>query len=104
LNFDAYSFPDVGGWIVIGAGALAFTVWFFEWYKQRKEKRKASSKKIMLAVPALLIAICPSFLLPLNPSLSNTARIIAISVKWGSWIPNLEVKVITKKKQGVQIR
>lgn len=36
LNFDAYSFPDVGGWVVIVAASLAFVVWFFEWYRHRK--------------------------------------------------------------------
>lgn len=40
LNFDAYSFPDVGGWIVIGAGALAFLVWFMDWYHHRKSEKK----------------------------------------------------------------
>ena len=30
LNFDAYSFPDVGGWIVIAAGLLAAGVWVTE--------------------------------------------------------------------------
>jgi copper chaperone NosL len=36
LNFDAYSFPDVGGWVVIAAGTLAFAVWFIEWYRHKK--------------------------------------------------------------------
>ena len=36
LNFDAYSFPDVAGWIVIGAGILATGVLLFEWYRHRK--------------------------------------------------------------------
>ncbi|HQV59554.1 MAG: hypothetical protein IPN39_17430 [Chitinophagaceae bacterium] len=40
LNFDAYSFPDVGGWIVIAASALAFGVWLAEWYHQRKLNKK----------------------------------------------------------------
>lgn len=40
LNFDAYSFPDVGGWVVIGAAVLAFGVWFAEWYHQRKKNKK----------------------------------------------------------------
>lgn len=40
LNFDAYSFPDVGGWIVIAAGCLAFGVWFIEWYRYRKIKKR----------------------------------------------------------------
>jgi len=56
LNFDAYSFPDVGGWIVIGAAALAFGVWFFEWYKQRKETRKNVTKTAPVVV-ALMLAI-----------------------------------------------
>ncbi|MBI3137440.1 MAG: hypothetical protein HYZ15_02520 [Sphingobacteriales bacterium] len=38
LNFDAYSFPDVGGWVVAGASALAFLVWLIEWYRHRKIK------------------------------------------------------------------
>ena len=37
LNFDAYSFPDIGGWVVISASILAFTVWFVEWYRHRKK-------------------------------------------------------------------
>lgn len=37
LNFDAYSFPDIGGWIVIAASALAFGVWIFEWKKAKKQ-------------------------------------------------------------------
>ena len=57
LNFDlAYSFPDVGGWVVMGAAALAFAVWFFEWYKQRKSSRKK------IPVAALLIPVL--FFLP----------------------------------------
>ncbi|MBS1760869.1 MAG: nitrous oxide reductase accessory protein NosL [Bacteroidetes bacterium] len=53
LNFDAYSFPDVGGWVVIAAGALAFTVWFVEWYKNRK--RKNSSNKNTLAAASVIL-------------------------------------------------
>ncbi len=50
LNFDAYSFPDVAGWIVVGAGLLAATIWFVEWYRHRKIKKKTKIK------PALMIA------------------------------------------------
>lgn len=38
LNFDAYSFPDTGGWVVIGASALAFLVWLIEWRRHHKNK------------------------------------------------------------------
>ncbi len=51
LNFDAYSFPDVGGWVVMAAGALAFTVWFVEWYRHRHPFR---SKR-----PSALVALLP---------------------------------------------
>jgi copper chaperone NosL len=38
LNFDAYSYPDTGGWIVIVCAAIFFLVWGYEWYKNRKPK------------------------------------------------------------------
>jgi copper chaperone NosL len=39
LNFDAYSYPDIGGWIVIGAGISVFGVWLYECVKNRKSGR-----------------------------------------------------------------
>ncbi|MBI1341575.1 MAG: hypothetical protein GC171_01440 [Terrimonas sp.] len=50
LNFDAYSFPDVAGWIVFGAGLLAASVLFFEWYRSRKGRA--------IPVKTILIAFC----------------------------------------------
>ena len=58
LNFDAYSFPDVGGWVVIGAAILAFGVWFVEWYRQRKTNRV--SKPALAAMPAMLLILLAS--------------------------------------------
>jgi copper chaperone NosL len=49
LNFDAYSYPDIGGWVIIGAGSIFFLVWFYEWFKNRK--REASVTKLKTAVP-----------------------------------------------------
>jgi len=57
LNFDAYSYPDVGGWVVIGAGAAAFAVWFFEWYKERRLKKQAFPT-ILLLIPVFFFASC----------------------------------------------
>ncbi|HRG92776.1 MAG TPA: nitrous oxide reductase accessory protein NosL [Chitinophagaceae bacterium] len=57
LNFDAYSFPDVGGWVVIAAGTLAFTVWFVEWYRHRKPGgffRKKSAALLALPLAGLI--------------------------------------------------
>ena len=57
LNFDAYSFPDVGGWIVIGAAMLAFGVWFAEWYLHHKTEKKAKMKTNVLSVPVIALSI-----------------------------------------------
>lgn len=38
LNFDAYSYPDVGGWVVIGIAGLFFLVWGYEFFRNRKKK------------------------------------------------------------------
>lgn len=37
LNFDAYSYPDTGGWIVIAVVALFFFVLCFQWRKRSTE-------------------------------------------------------------------
>lgn len=58
LNFDAYSFPDVGGWIVIGAAALAFTVWFVEWYRHRHISKKTKQTPLLLIAFVLTIVSC----------------------------------------------
>jgi copper chaperone NosL len=62
LNFDAYSYPDIGGWIIIVAGAIFFAVYSFEWYKNRKKtqrKFQVESKKVALAASLLfLISSC----------------------------------------------
>jgi copper chaperone NosL len=60
LNFDAYSFPDVGGWVVIAAAALAFSVWFFEWYKNRKTGKNDNLNlpAMALVVMALMMGSC----------------------------------------------
>ncbi|MBI5856316.1 MAG: nitrous oxide reductase accessory protein NosL [Sphingobacteriales bacterium] len=56
LNFDAYSFPDVGGWIVIAAGALSFAVLFSEWWHHRKIQKKTKIKMPAMTAPLLLFA------------------------------------------------
>ena len=38
LNFDAYSFPDIGGWVVIISSAIAFFILIYEWYRIKKLK------------------------------------------------------------------
>lgn len=60
LNFDAYSFPDVGGWVVIGAGMLAFSVWFVEWYRARKLRKSVPAMAMLPILAMLTLASCKS--------------------------------------------
>lgn len=47
LNFDAYSFPDSGGWLVIGCILVSFIVYFFEWFQFRKLANKSLASKLL---------------------------------------------------------
>lgn len=40
LNFDAYSQPDVGGWVVVSAASIMIFIWIYEWYKHHKMNSK----------------------------------------------------------------
>ena len=42
LNFDAYSYPDIGGWVVIGIAAVFFSVWIYEFIRSRKRKKSVT--------------------------------------------------------------
>ncbi len=90
LNFDAYSFPDVGGWVVIGAAMLAFGVWFTEWYHQRKAARK--TKNNILAVPAIIailfLSSCSAQPEPFKygTDICHTCKMGIIDPKFGSEI------------------
>lgn len=55
LNFDAYSYPDTGGWVIVAAGLIYFAVLFFEWRKNKKMKGSVVSKTTPVAVSTLLI-------------------------------------------------
>jgi len=58
LNFDAYSYPDSGGWVVIICAAMFFLVWGYEWYKTRKTKTMVSSSiKRTISVTAVIATV-----------------------------------------------
>lgn len=59
LNFDAYSLPEIGGWMVVAAASIAFLVWFFEWYKKRKMNLK-TAPVFLLAIPLFTLLSCAS--------------------------------------------
>jgi len=95
LNFDAYSFPDIGGWIVIAAGALAFAVWFAEWYHQHKAVKKMGTiTKLATAAGMLLffLSSCSS-----KPQPFNLGKDVCDNCKMTIVDPKFGGEVLTKK-------
>ena len=61
LNFDAYSFPDIAGWIVVGAGLLATLVLIIEWIHYKKYVRKIAYTTVLiplLFMSSILFSSC----------------------------------------------
>lgn len=46
LNFDAYSFPDSGGWLVIGCIFISFIVYILEFLQYRKLVKISMTSKL----------------------------------------------------------
>ncbi|HLG36105.1 MAG TPA: nitrous oxide reductase accessory protein NosL [Bacteroidia bacterium] len=63
LNFDAYSMPDIGGWIFISFGAIVFFVGLFDW---RASRRKITSAVLALIPPLIFLTSCSNDFKPVN--------------------------------------
>ncbi|WP_205573259.1 nitrous oxide reductase accessory protein NosL [Flavisolibacter nicotianae] len=96
LNFDAYSYPDVGGWIVIAAGALVILVWAYEFRRSKAQKVKLSpSLKNKVALAALVIVTLNSCSVKPTPfqygkDMCDDCKMTIIEPKFGG-------EIITKK-------
>jgi copper chaperone NosL len=97
LNFDAYSYPDSGGWVVIAAAGIMFVVWFYEWYRVRKTKNAIAlqGKKTVATVAAVLAFIMNSCTTKPEPfilgkDLCDDCRMTIMDPKFGG-------EIITKK-------
>lgn len=98
LNFDAYSFPDVGGWIVIAAAGLAFGVWFAEWYKNRKAFKKTKLNNSSLAIPVIALSL---FIISCSPKTEpfKYGKDNCYFCKMGIIDPKFGGEVVTKKSK-----
>jgi copper chaperone NosL len=59
LNFEAYSYPEAGGWIFLAASGLFCLVWFFEWRRNRKTTNSMNTtirNKLLPAAALFLLA------------------------------------------------
>ena len=96
LNFDAYSYPDTGGWVIIAAGAIFFGVYFFEWYKNRKKAQKnIQLNSSQLAVAASLLFVVSSC--SAEPEPFAYGKDVCEDCKMTIMEPRFGAEIITKK-------
>lgn len=91
LNFDAYSFPDIGGWIIIAAASTMILVWFFDWYRAHKLKMKLSSALVTSFV-LFFLASCSA-----QPEPLRIGTDICYLCKMGIADPKFGGELITNK-------
>jgi copper chaperone NosL len=97
LNFDAYSYPDAGGWIVIAVGSIFFLVWLIEW-KRRKKKNHvsvAASRQVfpaLAAIIAFLLSSCNT-----KPEAFSLGKDICDDCRMTIMDPKFGAEIITTK-------
>lgn len=57
LNFDAYSYPDTGGWVIVAVTGLFFIIWFLEWRKRKKRNKMTQHKKTPVSIALITVLI-----------------------------------------------
>ncbi|HQV53854.1 MAG: nitrous oxide reductase accessory protein NosL [Flavobacteriales bacterium] len=57
LNFDAWSLPDTGGWILFAIISIAGIIWFYEWRWPSKKVIASSKKNTTTPVATTVAAI-----------------------------------------------
>jgi copper chaperone NosL len=95
LNFDSYSYPDTGGWIIGGVTALFFIIWFLEWRQHKKKKNmlpQKSSRALSFAMAVLLLAGCSP-----KPEKLIAATDNCIECKMTIMDPRFGAEIVTKK-------
>jgi copper chaperone NosL len=72
LNFSAYSFPGIGGWIFIGAGVLVILAVVLEVRNKKRSIKKMSAVKTIAAVlVAILFSSCSTGPVPIKYGTDN---------------------------------
>ena len=109
LNFDAYSFPDVAGWIVVGAGLLATFVLIVEWVHYKKSTRKVSYTTVLiplLFISSLLFNSCSAKPEPfvIGKDVCYTCKMGMADLKYGGEFITKKGKIFKFDDLGCMIR
>jgi len=105
LNFDAYSFPDVAGWIVVGAGLLAAGVLIYEWWHHRRSGRRTAYAASLLLVP-LFFSSCTAGPAPFEIGKDNcqTCKMGIADLKYGGEVISRKGKVYKFDDMGCMLQ
>ena len=96
LNFDAYSYPDTGGWIVVAVTSLFIIIWFLEWRKQKKQKTMTQYKKNSLAATTLIAFLFITGCTP-KPEKIDIGKDNCVECKMTIMDPKFGGEIVTKK-------
>ncbi|MGK2861065.1 MAG: nitrous oxide reductase accessory protein NosL [Chitinophagaceae bacterium] len=96
LNFDAYSYPDTGGWVIVVVTGLFFIIWFLEWRKHRKQKPMVQYKPITAVAVASIVSF---FMAGCNPTPEKIAlgKDNCAECKMTIMDPKFGAEIVTKK-------
>lgn len=96
LNFDSYSYPDTGGWVIVTVTAFFFIIWFLEWRKHKKQKAMTTHKKRVSVSIALIAGL---FLAGCNPKPEKIAfgKDNCAECKMTIMDPKFGGEIVTKK-------
>jgi copper chaperone NosL len=96
LNFDAYSYPDVGGWVIIICATMFFIVWGYEWYKSRK-RESSIIKTAKRTIPAAALMMFLFTSCTAKPQPFAYGKDICDDCKMTIMDPKFGGEIITKK-------
>ena len=71
LNFGAFSMPDIGGWIFVGAGVLLLAVVIYEWRKNKRTVSTIAVQAIMIGLLTVTLGSCSTEPQPLRLGQDN---------------------------------
>ncbi|MBL7814169.1 MAG: nitrous oxide reductase accessory protein NosL [Saprospiraceae bacterium] len=94
LNFGAYSIPDLGGWIFIGAGVVVALVLAYELYLDKKQV-KTGLKIAFFPLFSLFFAHCASEIEPINygKEACHFCKMTIVDAKFGAEIVTQKGKI-----------
>ncbi len=104
LNFDAYSQPDIGGWVIVIAASIMIFIWIYEWYKHHKMNSKLIG---VMVIGFLCIQLsCTPKAEPFKYGTDNcyTCKMGIIDRKFGSELVTKKGKVYKFDDVGCMVR